>query len=136
MGAWGPLAFDNDSANDWAYGLEDVTDLSLVETALAELEEVGREHLDADLACDALAACEVLARCLGNPGYTNAYTEKVDAWVATHRPNPSPALLDRAKAALDRILDKDSELRDLWDETDGGDWTESVEDLRRRLTRA
>jgi hypothetical protein len=43
MGAWGELAFDNDSANDWAYGLDEVHDLSLVESALAELEGVQDE---------------------------------------------------------------------------------------------
>ncbi len=29
MGAWGERAFDNDMANDWAYGLEDLDDLSM-----------------------------------------------------------------------------------------------------------
>ena len=28
MGAWGVLAFDNDDANDWAYGLEEADDHS------------------------------------------------------------------------------------------------------------
>jgi hypothetical protein len=70
VGAWGELAFDNDAANDWAYGLDDVNDLSLVESAFAELEAVGSAYLDQDLACNALAACEVLARLRGQPGYT------------------------------------------------------------------
>ena len=95
MGAWGHLPFDNDTTNDWAYDLEEVDDLSLVEAAFAELEEVGTEYLDQDLACNALGACEVLARLLGRPGYINAYTEKVDAWVAAHKIKPSPALPDR-----------------------------------------
>ena len=46
MGAWGELAFDNDTANDWAYGLDDASDLSLVESAFDELEEVGDDYLD------------------------------------------------------------------------------------------
>ena len=33
MSAWGVLAFDNDTANDWAYGLDGVDDLGLVESA-------------------------------------------------------------------------------------------------------
>ncbi len=66
MGAWGELAFDNDTANDWAYYLEDVDDLSLVESALSEVEEIGDEYLDQDVACNALAACETLARLQGN----------------------------------------------------------------------
>ena len=29
MGAWGHRSFDNDTANDWAYDLKEVSDLSL-----------------------------------------------------------------------------------------------------------
>jgi hypothetical protein len=39
MGAWGELACDNDTANDWAYDLADAR--SLVESAFAGLEAVG-----------------------------------------------------------------------------------------------
>lgn len=133
MGAWGHLAFDNDAANDWAYGLEDVDDLSLVESALAGVEEVGADYLDQDLACDALAACEVLARLRGEHGYHNAYTEEVDAWVAAHRITPPASLLARARACVDRVLASNSELRDLWAEADDSDWAAGVADLRRRL---
>lgn len=134
MGAWGHLPFDNDTTNDWAYDLEDVDDLSLVQSAFEELEAVGAEYLDQDIACNALGACEVLARLLGQPGYTNAYTQKVDDWVAAHRIKPPPPLLARASAAIDRILGSDSELRELWEEGGKpGAWRAAVEDLRARL---
>ncbi len=133
MGAWGHLAFDNDTANDWAYGLEDTDDLSLVEEAFEELEEVGGAYLDQDIACCALAACEVLARCQGNAGYENSYTEKVDEWVAANAIEPPLALLRRASAAIDRILGPDSELRELWDDSGESEWRDSVEHLRKRL---
>jgi hypothetical protein len=134
MGAWGELAFDNDTANDWAYGLDEAENLSLVESAFDELEEVGEDYLDQDVACNALAACEVVARLQGNPGYKNAYTEKVDEWVAAQKIKPTAALLKRASAAIDRILGDESELRQLWEEGDGGDkWRKSVEDLGRRI---
>lgn len=136
MGAWGELAFDNDTANDWAYGLDDVDDLSLVESAFAEVEGTEDDYLDQDLACNALAACEVLARLQGNPGYTDVYTENVDRWVAAHPLQPSPELLARASAAIDRILAPNSELRELWQEDDEGEkWLAAVKDLRRRLQR-
>jgi Domain of unknown function (DUF4259) len=76
MGAWGELAFDNDTACDWAYELADASDLRLVEAAFADVEAVGSGYLDQDVACVALAACEVVARLQGHPGYTNSYTEK------------------------------------------------------------
>jgi hypothetical protein len=132
MGAWGVLAFDNDEANDWAYGLDDVKDLSLVESAFAALEEADG-YLDSSDGCIVLAACEVLARLRGNSGYQNAYTEKVDQWVKQHPLKVSPELLSRASRAIDRVLAPNSELRELWDEGDASDWQKSVEDLRQRL---
>ena len=57
MGAWSSV-LDNDTANDWAYGLDDVEDLSLVESALNEVVDVGGDYLDQDTACNARAACE------------------------------------------------------------------------------
>ena len=134
MGAWGHLPFDNDATNDWAYGLDDVDDLSLVESAFEELEAVGDDYLDQDVACEALGACEVLARLRGQPGYTNAYTEKVDQWVAARSIVVPPSLQKRASAAIDRILGDESELRELWEEGDEGPaWRAAVEDLRRRV---
>lgn len=134
MGTWGELAFDNDTANDWAYGLDEVNDLSLVEAAIGELEDAGDEYLDQDIACNALAACEVLARLNGNFGYRNAYTEKVDDWVAAHPTKPETALLQRADKGIQRVLGDNSELRELWEEEDSDSWRKSVEDLRQRLT--
>jgi hypothetical protein len=133
MGAWGVLAFDNDTANDWAYDLEDTSDLSLVESAIQEVEAVGSGDLEQGIACNALAACEVLARLRGWPGYTNAYTEKVDHWVVAHPIQPPLQLIDRAAAAIDRILQANSELRELWDESEPEPWRLAVADLRARL---
>jgi hypothetical protein len=134
MGAWGILAFDNDEACDWAYDLEKVRDLSLVEEAFASVAGPA-EYLDAHDACNALAACEVLAGLRGNPGYRNSYTEAVDAWVDLHPMQPSANLLARADVVIERVLGDNSELRDLWDESEalGIQWRKSVEDLRNRL---
>ena len=133
MGAWGERAFDNDEANDWASDLADVNDLSLVELAFSELESTAA-YVHAHVACNALAACEVLARLQGNFGYRNAYTQDVDEWVAAHQTKPSSALLSRAHAVIDRILGDNSELRELWEEGDGEPWRQSVADLRRRVS--
>jgi hypothetical protein len=133
MGAWGVLAFDNDDANHWAYGLEDANNLALVELAL-EAVETADDYLEAPDAENALAACEVLARLNGKAGYKNSYTEKVDDWVAAHPLKPPAALIERANRAIDRILGDHSELRELWsDSAENDGWLASVEDLRRRL---
>lgn len=133
MGAWGALAFDNDEANDWAYGLDDVDDLSLVESAFQKVQASGDGYLEQDAGAEALAACEVVARLRGRQGYTNAYTAKVDEWVAAHPIAPAPHLVEQANAAIDRILGSDSELRELWDEAGSEEWRAAVSDLRDRL---
>jgi hypothetical protein len=133
MGAWGELAFDNDTASDWAYELAEVEDLSLIESTLSALEGLGSEYVDQDIACDVLAACEVLAKLKGNPDSKNAYPETVDAWVAAHPLTPSPALLKRAVVGIDRILGDESELRGLWEDAEADKWLEAMADLRRRL---
>lgn len=132
MGAWGVLAFDNDDANDWAYDLDNVTDLSLVESAF-EVVESEDDYLDATDASNALAACEVIARLKGHPGYTNAYTEKVDVWVQQNPQTASPELIARGNAVMDRVLGENSELLDLWSEGDPSEWLAAVDDLRRRM---
>jgi hypothetical protein len=134
LGAWGVLALDNDDANDWAYDLDQTNNLSLVESAIQEVESTRSGYLEQGIACNALAACEVLARLRGRPGYTNAYTDKVDRWVAAHQIKPPAQLIDRAAAAIDRILQRDSELRDLWDEAEPEPWRLAMADLRSRLT--
>ncbi len=133
MGAWGALAFDNDDANDWAYGLEEVNDLSYVNAAFQEVESSRGGYLEQGVACNALAACEVLARLGARPGYTNAYTEKVDLWVAAHKITPPAETIRRGLAAMDRILGDDSELRELWEEAGDAEWRAAVADLRARL---
>lgn len=134
MGAWGVLAFDNDEANDWAYGLDDVSDLSLVDGAFGRVEASAGRYLEQGDAAEALGACEVVARLQGRSGYTNAYTDKVDKWVAEHRISPSTELIARGNAVIDRILGADSELRELWEEAGDSEWQAAVADLRTRMT--
>lgn len=132
MGAWDATSFGNDTANDWAYGLEDYDDLSFIEAALQEVIGTGDDYLDSDPACEAIAAAEVLAALRGHPPVTNAYTEKVAEWVAAHAIEVPDSLVKMSLEALDRIQRAPSELPDLWD--DAPDWLAAMADLRKRLT--
>jgi hypothetical protein len=135
VGAWGVNTFDNDVACDWAYGLENARDLALVRGALQAILQSGTGPLDADLACEGLAACEVIARLKGQWGVRDAYTEEIDAWVVAHPTAPPPDLVPAATTAIDRVLSQPSELVGLWDETaEGEQWRAAVADLRARVT--
>ncbi len=134
MGAWDVGTFDNDTACDWTYGLEEHSDTSLVEAALDAILSTGSDYLDADVACEGLAAAEVVARLRGNWGARNAYTETVDQWVDAHPSTPPDDLVGRAVSAIDRVLSEPSELLELWSESqDLAGWQASVADLRARV---
>ena len=134
MGAWGHESFANDDAADLVSALSDVADLSLVEDAIEELLAESDDYVPMDFAGAAIAACEVIARMKGNWGRRDAASEPVDRWVEAHPQKVPSKLVRRALKAIDRILDDDSELRELWYEGQAGDdWQASVADLRRRV---
>lgn len=137
MGTWSHEPFGNDSANDWACGLEGLDDFSLVVEAIQNVLATGDDYLDVDLAVEAIAAAEVLAKAIGRGTQSDAYTEKVDAWLAAITAKPAPGLLTAAYHALARILEPDSELRELWEESDDfASWESSVKALQNALSGA
>lgn len=131
MGAWSHEPFGNDTANDWAYGLEGVQDLSLIEAAFDAVNSNEGEYLDASVAEEAVAAAETLAHLLGRGAQMDSYTEKVQRWAKSVSARPNPALKNKARQALQRVLADGSELRELWEETEEfPDWQKSIRALQ------
>jgi hypothetical protein len=131
MGTWSHEPFGNDAACDWAYDLAAQKDYAMVEQAVQRVLDNGDEYLDADLAVEAVAASEVLAKALGRSTQSDAYTESVDSWINSISAKPTANLLAKAQEALARILGADSELRELWE--DSGEfesWESSVKALQ------
>ena len=133
MGAWSEDTFGNDTACDWIYDFLDAPGVSTVSKALdAVLDE--KEYLDSDIACEALAACEVIARLKGNWGLRDAYSEELDNWIKGNPQQVSPEIVAKADAAISKIMGKNSELLELWDE-DGKNstWHRKIKDLQERI---
>jgi hypothetical protein len=134
MGSWGIDIFENDTACDWVNELEGESDLSLIESTLDEVLNVGADYLDSDPAREALAAAETIARLKGNWGNRDSSTETIDKWVEATRLIPPQALIEKALKATERVLSGPSELLELWGEGEEFTaWEESVKDLSRRL---
>ena len=131
MGAWDTSSFGNDTANDWAYGLDDCTDLSLIESALYQVTNAGDEYIEASDGEEAIAAAEVLAWLRGNRAPVNAYTEKIAIWVDAHPIVPPSTLVELAITVLDRLQREPSELIELW--AGYSEWQTAMADLRVRL---
>ena len=137
MGSWDVGSFDNDTAADWSYGLENATDLSYVEETLDRVLACGeRDEVSADDGECAVAAAEVVARLRGHWGEESAYSATADAWVRSRNAAPPADLVRKAIAAVDRLSRAPSELLELWDEgQDAEGWLDSIRDLKDRLTR-
>ena len=132
MGAWDATSFGNDAANDWAYDLRDSNDLSFINATLQNLLIAGDADIGTRDSEKAIAAAEVVAWLLGRPSATNAYTQKVATWVATHPIQPPPATIQKALAVLDRVECEPSSLLELWD--GDSDWVAAIAALRTRLS--
>ena len=132
MGAWGNGIFENDTAADWVYQLEGCTDLSIIDKTLDNA--LHADYLDSDDACEALAAIETLTRLQGRGGEPSAYTEAVDQWVAANPLAVSLPIIEKSLKVIDLTLSSNSELFELWAETDElDDWKNEINDLRQRL---
>ncbi|MEL7536209.1 MAG: DUF4259 domain-containing protein [Pseudomonadota bacterium] len=131
MGAWGVGHFENDDAQDWAEDLNQADSLDAVEEAI-EAVEAGGDYLEAPDACVGLAAAEVVAATLGNPA--DDLPDPIATAVARLEDPADEDLVARARAAVERVIGEDSELRELWEESDDFDaWESTIQDLLARL---
>lgn len=129
MGAWGIGNFQNDDAADWVDELERSEDVTTLFAALQEIQS--NRYLEAPECSVALAAAEVVAALLG--AAPSNLPDRVTEWVRQRDVEVEHDLLALARRAVVRVR-SESELRDLWAETNDFDkWEAGLEDLLRRL---
>ena len=140
MGTWGMGAFENDTAADWVWELEDSEGADVVRAALAAAADTGeRDYLETTEGVIAIAAAEVVAAAAGSPA--PGLPEEVQTWVDRHG-RAVADLVGLAQRAVRRTMGAESELRELWspeedaDPADVAEWERRVADLERRLASA
>ncbi|WP_423205714.1 DUF4259 domain-containing protein [Pseudomonas kribbensis] len=116
MGTWSIHAFGNDEAADFAIELSESSNLDLIQSALEDVIAAD-EYLEAPEADRGIAAAAVLALLNGQeiPG---ALDEAISTWVKSQTTKPSSALLTKAQVVIERVLSENSELAELWIESD------------------
>jgi Domain of unknown function (DUF4259) len=133
MGTWGIGSFENDDAADFMIDLLDSGDLSLVREVLDNVL-TSTEYVEAPDATLAIVAAEIVAAARGRPTLAAQQEEGLADWIARLRPTIDAHLTTQAREALTRILADNSELRELWEETDDiHDWRAVVTELRSHL---
>ncbi|MBV7409457.1 DUF4259 domain-containing protein [Maritimibacter sp. DP1N21-5] len=134
MGASGISVFQDDASLDW---LDDYVSsgAGAVASALDGAAAVPvTEYLDHHQGAAARTAAEVVATANGD--LPDEITQDQLATLNTHGSDvrAMAGLKSRAKAALDRLISENSELHELWMESDDqARWVAAMNDLRRRL---
>jgi hypothetical protein len=122
MGAWGTGNFDNDEALDWLYLLSEAPDLLLLQTTLEAVTGSEEDYLD---------ATDIIAALAGHA--PEELPEEAAGWL-DGRPAPPDDLKMLALIAIEAIYGEDSELRELWEESDEfEEWQAVLNNLTARL---
>jgi hypothetical protein len=133
MDTWGIGSFENDAALDWLYDFG-VNDFRLIDRTLAGVAAMQVvDELEADEACEVLAAAECVAAAAGFPA-ANLPLEVVN-WVAANSPiQVKGEYVRMARTAVSHVRTR-SELKSLWTETEDYEaWDTAVADLQARLS--
>ncbi|WP_296001454.1 DUF4259 domain-containing protein [Rugamonas sp.] len=135
MGTWAVDAFGNDFALDWAEDLQELKNMDAVEDTLNNALDHTDAVLEAPFAAEALVAIEVIARLQGHWGERTEESAAVDAWVAQRPQKARPDLAEKAHRVIERVLSEQSELRELWADSEHyDDWRASVAELKTRVS--
>ena len=136
MGAWGSGSFDNDTAMDWAAGVQSVDDVRRPFDRLKrDTDAHGTEPelvADSDFACELIAAAETVAMMLGrrSPGFPGELAQRLAA-----AGEPDNALYHQARNAVLHVT-RTSELAELWEEaTADGEPNEWLAEMTRLIDR-
>ena len=138
MGAFGSGSFENDTAMDWEAAVRSVDDISRpfdrlkVDTDAYEGE--GALEIDADFACELLAAAECVAFMMGRRG--RDFPDELAARLADAG-EPDNLLFHQARNGVLHAL-RHSELAELWEESAGdnggvNEWLAEITGLIDRL---
>jgi len=130
MGSWDVSSFGNDGAADWLNQLIASRGADRIFRALMVAAN-NKDYLEV-LECEqAIAAAELVAAAVGKPSAT--LPKDVLEWLEGKELHLGSELVDLALRVVERVA-KNSELKELWDDTDSAaDWYVTVEDLATRL---
>lgn len=134
MGAWGADSFENDDASDWLADFCDSPDPAPILKALSTVADADAgEYLEAPDCSVGIAAAEVVAALKSAP---NALLpDDAKNCVSNLGMRADPSLVAVALKAVERIK-TNSELRELWDESETpDDWYQALINLEERLRR-
>jgi hypothetical protein len=134
MGAWDHSNFGNDTAHDFVYEVTEQGMEKIIHAIKTAAECPGDEYLESDEANEALAAIEFIAAAKGN--MAEDFPENAEDWLAGKNVDAliSADIISESDKALARIKSDNSELKDLWQDSEHyNDWINVVDNLLSRI---
>ena len=136
MGAWGSGSFENDTAMDWAASVQSVDDVGKPFERLKQVTDSAEEGpnlvIDADFACELVAAAETVAMMMGRR--SRDFPDDLAQRLADAG-EPGDLLFHQARNAVLNAM-RNSELAELWEEaTEEGGANEWLAELTRLIDR-
>ena len=129
-GAWGVGSFENDSALDWVYELENSNSIAFISQTFDEVQ--GSGYLSVDACSAALAAAEIVASI--NSGSLSHLPPEAQVWASNHSGVITLELKDSASRATINCANSDiSEVAQLWAESASDVWLSYISELQSRL---
>ncbi|MGL6313941.1 DUF4259 domain-containing protein [Vibrio sp. WXL103] len=130
-GAWGAGSFENDTAWDWVYEVENTKGANII------LDTIGAvfitDYKDVDVCTKAIAAIEVVASL--KDGVTTNLPEALSSWVALNKTSYAPEMAKFSLKAINSCKNlTNSELAQLWHEGNPSEWLSELGKLEFRLS--
>jgi tetratricopeptide (TPR) repeat protein len=133
MGSWDVGSFNNDGGSDWLEQLLQSRGADKIFRALMVVSN-NKDYLEVNDCEQAIAAAELVAAAVGEPSQT--LPGEVSHWLEGKDLRLGSELVDLALRVVERVA-KNSELKELWDDTDSAlEWYATVDDLAGRLRRS
>ncbi|SHN36826.1 DUF4259 domain-containing protein [Chitinophaga sp. CF418] len=130
MGTWAVGSFGNDSAGDWVMDLMENPTFEFIRETLEESIENPNDGMSNE---NAIAAAETI--CILNGVIPSDYEEvrhNLEPAIAKLKERSIPADLKALALTAIEIIEKDSEIKELWEGDE--EWTAEIRELKRRLT--
>jgi hypothetical protein len=133
MGAWSVGSFENDDALDFLAEITESDDLSLIRKVFDNVI-TSTEYVEAPDACQAIVGAEIIAAAIGRPTAEAQQNTSLNQWLTQIQPTIDNALIVQAIEALTLILAPNSELRELWEDSEYyAEWKSAMIELRQQL---
>lgn len=133
MGAWDSHPFDNDDALDWFAELEENGPEYIREAVATACQAAPEDYFDAYEGSITVAAVALTAAAR-KPELRAILHDDAIAWLDSSGFAPDAALVALCRKAMARVLGGNSELKDLWEDTEYYEqWCAEMKELKRAL---